>query len=314
VDEGVPLSVVVPAFNAERTIAATIRSVLGQTRADFELIVVDDGSSDRTPEIAGRFAEDPRVRLVRQQNAGPAAARNRGIDEAGGEYVSFLDHDDLWMPEYLERMAAALDGVPEAGFAYADGWVVDDESGRVRRGTALEIAGAPAERPADPTEFLAALLHRTFIRSATTIRSDALAEAGGFDPALDGVDDFDLWSRILLRGRRAVQAPGMLVIFRAHSESLSRDALRMCVARREVVRRLAEDYGAPAEISAAAAAQVPDHDRYAAALTGEARVRAALLRGRLLLGRAHRAVLGGRRFRSSAPPEVATTLARLEGP
>ena len=131
-------SVVVPAYNGSETIAATIESVLGQTETDLELIVVDDGSADDTVAVVSRFRSDPRVTLIEQENQGTAAARNTGIAAAQGEYVAFLDNDDLWMPEYLAEAGAALDREPDAGFAYCDAWGFDDATRRFLRRTELE--------------------------------------------------------------------------------------------------------------------------------------------------------------------------------
>src|ERR1017187_6172907 len=100
-------SVVIAAFEAERTVASAVNSALAQTRTDLEVIVVDDGSSDRTAAVVGQIT-DHRVQLLRQANAGPSAARNVGISATRGDYVAFLDSDDLWLPRYLELMGAAL--------------------------------------------------------------------------------------------------------------------------------------------------------------------------------------------------------------
>src|SRR5437016_179026 len=104
-------SVVMPALNAETTIGAAIRSVLAQTRTDFELLVVDDGSTDNTIDEVRRVA-DPRVRLLALKHRGVAVARNYAISEARARFVSMLDSDDLWLPSYLEVMGAALAGNP----------------------------------------------------------------------------------------------------------------------------------------------------------------------------------------------------------
>lgn len=101
------VSVIIPLYNKAPYIQRTLDSVLGQTFQDFELIVVDDGSTDGGGEIVARCA-DPRVRLIRQENAGPGAARNRGLHEAQGELVAFLDADDEWLPEFLARTSEYL--------------------------------------------------------------------------------------------------------------------------------------------------------------------------------------------------------------
>src|SRR5262245_44942919 len=115
-----------PAYNTEQTIEAAIVSVLSQARSDFELIVADDGSSDDTPARIERFLEDGRVRLIRGDHRGPSGARNAAIAEALGEYICFLDSDDLWLPSYLEVMSAMLSGAPRAAVAFTDAWVLFD--------------------------------------------------------------------------------------------------------------------------------------------------------------------------------------------
>jgi glycosyltransferase involved in cell wall biosynthesis len=110
------VSVLMPAFNAARTIAPAIRSVLAQTRADFELIVVDDGSSDETRRVVEPFLADPRLVLVSQENRGLAGARNAGLAQSRGRFVSPLDADDLWLPRYLETALAVLE--PRSPYAY----------------------------------------------------------------------------------------------------------------------------------------------------------------------------------------------------
>jgi glycosyltransferase involved in cell wall biosynthesis len=297
-------SVVIPAFNAQLTIAATIESVLTQTLDDFELIVIDDGSSDATARIARSYEKDRRVRVCKQPNQGTAAARNSGVNVAAGRRVSFLDNDDLWMPTYLETMAATLDATTNAGFAYADGWLLDDVSGRIHRRTALQRVGAPFPAPADPREFLLRLVERTFIRSATTIPRAVLEEVGGFDTTLSGVDDFDLWVRILAAEHRAAQAPGMLLIFRDRPDSLSKQSLRMVEGRREVLRRIASTYQVPTEIKLAAVTQLPALDRLAAAISGRSAVGALLLHARLRLGTLRRALMSRRRFHRKPPAEL----------
>jgi len=102
------VSVVIPLYNKARYINRCLRSICAQTFSDFELIVVDDGSSDGGGQIARAFG-DARIRVIQQQNAGPGAARNRGLAEAQGEYIAFLDADDEWMPGYLARAVTALD-------------------------------------------------------------------------------------------------------------------------------------------------------------------------------------------------------------
>src|SRR5258708_4888702 len=115
------MSIIIPVYNGERFITAAMESVQAQTLADWELIVVDDGSTDATPIILAEAAVDERRRVVRQDNAGLAAARNWGLAEATAPYVAFLDADDRWHPSYLAEMCAALDKAPRAPAAFT-GW------------------------------------------------------------------------------------------------------------------------------------------------------------------------------------------------
>ena len=159
-------SVIVPAYNAEKTIEGTLRSVLAQTATDLELIVVDDGSADSTPSLVAAIgATDSRVELITQSNQGTAGARNTGITRASSGYVSFLDNDDLWMPGYLEAMGHALDAAPGAGFAYCDAWTLVDASSRIRRQTELERRPGPSPTAAWEEVFMA-LATRNFVMSS----------------------------------------------------------------------------------------------------------------------------------------------------
>ena len=153
-------SVIVPAYNAGETIGQAISSVIAQTSPSFEVVVVDDGSRDATPELLRRMAqEDSRLRVVRQENAGPSAARNVAIERAAGTYLTFLDSDDLLLPSYLETMGAMLGADAEIGLAHARAWVLDDAAGggRVRRAIWPPpgyMAGS-GDDPADPVVALA---------------------------------------------------------------------------------------------------------------------------------------------------------------
>ena len=137
-------TVVMPAYDRAATIDSAIASVLAQTQPDFELIVVDDGSTDDTAaRVTAAMAIDSRIQLVRQENRGPTGARNAAFERARGRHVSLLDSDDLWMPGYLERIGAALDAEPSAGFAYSDAWVLDDRTRKIHRSSALAHTDRP---------------------------------------------------------------------------------------------------------------------------------------------------------------------------
>ena len=244
-------TIVIPAFNAARTIGSSIRSVLQQTEQDFEIVVVDDGSTDDTVECARSFATDPRVRVISQHNKGPSAARNAGVAAARGLYASMLDADDLWLPEYLEVMGGALDANPDAPFAYTDAWVLDDGTGRIRRASAMFYQRPPRTLP-DARAFFLLLLERNFVYTSVTVRRSILDEVGSFDEDLPTGEDWDLWLRIVGRGIRPVRPPGLLAIHRNHPSSLVNDTQKMTRNICEVYRRFAEDPAVDAEVRALA--------------------------------------------------------------
>jgi glycosyltransferase involved in cell wall biosynthesis len=234
-------TVVIAAYNSARTIAPAIRSVLAQTEQDLELIVVDDGSSDDTPDRVQAFL-DARVQLVRQENQGVAGARNSGLTRARGRFVSLLDGDDLWLPTYLEGMGAALDADPEAGFAYTDAWVLDDETRRIARSTAMSFQMPPETPPEDPEELLSLLIERNFVFSSATLRRSAFEVVGAFDLRAQPADDYEMWMRLAANGYRAARTREPLAIYRLRRDAVSRNELLMFRSIREALRIVAEEY------------------------------------------------------------------------
>ena len=233
-------SVVVAAYNAARTLPATIRSVLAQTWSDFELIVVDDGSSDGTA-AAAREATDARARYIRQENLGPAAARNTGVGSARGTFVSLLDSDDLWLPDYLETMAAAFDADPAAGLAFTDAWRLDDITRRIHRRTIMSQQHPPRRPPADPERLLAALLERNFVYTSASVRRDLIDAAGGFK-SLTRSEDYELWLRLAARGARFVNTRRILAVYRDRPGSRIHHPVAMLQGRKEIYEHVLASY------------------------------------------------------------------------
>jgi glycosyltransferase involved in cell wall biosynthesis len=215
------VSVVVPVYNGGRSIRQTLTSVLAQTRSDIEVIVVDDGSTDDTAEIVRTFTRrDSRVRLLRQSNGGVAAARNRGIREARGDFVAPIDADDVWLPEYLERQVAALEaGGPAVTFCYA-GFFRLDEANRVMQ--------LPRGHGAPSADYIS-LLRRNLVGcgSATVFRRDAVLAVGGYDESLrarhaQGCED---WKLILMLASRSTgtSVADPLVGYRDRPDAMSKN-------------------------------------------------------------------------------------------
>jgi glycosyltransferase involved in cell wall biosynthesis len=233
-------SVVIAAHNAARTLPSTIRSVLAQTRQGFEIVVVDDGSTDGTDE-ALRGVPDDRISYIRQVNLGPAAARNAGIERAAGEYVCLLDSDDLWLPDYLERMGAALEADPGAGLAYTDAWRLDDVTRRVRRWTTMRSQRPPRRPPAQREALLAAMLERNFVYTSATVRRQVLDDVGGFK-TFTRSEDYELWLRIAASGTRFVNAGKVLAVYRDRPGSRMDDPVAMVRGRAEILEHVLATY------------------------------------------------------------------------
>jgi glycosyltransferase involved in cell wall biosynthesis len=180
------VSVIVPAYNAESTILETIASVQQQTFTDFELIVIDDGSSDRTLELL-HSVTDTRLLIFSYENGGVCVARNRGISHATGEFIAFLDADDLWTPDKLEAQLAALQQHPEAGVAYS--WTCNmGEKGELLHPVTPVYDG----------NVHANLLVWNFLSNGSNplIRSQAIKSIGDFDSTFPYCADWDYWLRL----------------------------------------------------------------------------------------------------------------------
>lgn len=305
-------SAVIAAYNAAATLASSIRSVLAQTEPDFELIIIDDGSCDATADVAESFDNDLRIRVVNQQHRGVSAARNTGIERARGRYVGFLDSDDLWMPDYLKVMGGALEADPTAGFAYTDGWALDDERRRIRRATTMARQRPPIDPPREAEDLLRLLIWRNFIPSAALVRKTALEQVGYFDPGLSAAEDFELWLRLLANGWRAIRPPGMLFVRREHRASLSRDDLLMLRAHRDVWRRVAESHPAPPDVKVVAKRRTVWAENQIAIIEGRNVVGASVRRVRSRLGKLKLRMQGARRWRDRPPAEVVRAFPDLD--
>jgi glycosyltransferase involved in cell wall biosynthesis len=306
-------SVVIAAYNEEGYVGAAITSVLRQTREDWEAVVIDDGSTDGTRKVVEGFARrDPRVSLVSRENRGLAPSLNEGVERSRAPYVSLLDADDLWMPRYLEEMGRVLDAAPDAGFAYTDAWWMDAETHRFNRSLAMDPWDPPPEPPSDPLEMLRLVVRHNFIFGLATMRRGALDEVGAFDSSLRSAEDYELWMRLLSRGYRAVQPPGVLAIKRVRKTSMSTDNPTMLGALHEIWSRVAADSSLPEDIRETARGRVRWCERMSAGLSGEDRAGAARLAVRRRLGTVRRWLLGPLEWRRETPAEVRAAFPDLE--
>ncbi|MGH9643007.1 MAG: glycosyltransferase family 2 protein [Terriglobales bacterium] len=185
------ISVVIPTFNCAAYLDECLQSVFRQTFTDFELIVVNDGSTDATGAVITPWLN--RIRYFEQEHAGASAARNLGIREAAGEYIAFLDADDLWEPLKLGRQIQQLDANPDAGLVCSDFAIhdIDRTCAKSFFSRIGSIEGGFVFRR---------LVRECFLFTSTVmVRRGVLAETGGFDPGLDVCEDFELWLRIAHR-------------------------------------------------------------------------------------------------------------------
>lgn len=215
------VSVVIPAWNSAATLPRAIDSVRAQTWTSHEIIVVDDGGTDDSLAVLAGYGDA--VRVVSQANGGPASARNRGLREARGAYVAFLDADDHWRPEKLARQVALLDTHPEVGFCSTATAVVDVRGKPVRDWPCLETTAPLLE-----TLFM----HSAAVSGSTSgvlARRELLLEAGGFDERLRGFEDPDLWIRLAARAGYAC-IPELLTVVVRTPNSISSNLRGMCAA------------------------------------------------------------------------------------
>jgi glycosyltransferase involved in cell wall biosynthesis len=208
------VSVIIPAYNAAAYVAQAAESALAQTFAELEVIVVDDGSSDHTGEILAIYGD--RIQYIRQDNRGPSAARNVAIAHARGEYLAFLDADDLWLPQKLERQVPLLDAQPDVALAYSLATIVDGDGRERQMGGRPQLVG---QGQPQPTWMIAELIPGNCIPLLTAVaRRREVESAGMFDERIAHSEDWDLWFRLSRLGP-AVFLQEALAQYRVLSEA-----------------------------------------------------------------------------------------------
>jgi glycosyltransferase involved in cell wall biosynthesis len=210
------ISVIIPAYNQAMYVSEAIRSVLGQTYPDFELIVVDDGSTDETSQILAGF-QDPRIHVIRQSNAGLSSARNTGLHESTAPLVTFLDADDYFLPNKLEVLSRYLENNLEIGLV-AGRVIYIDHTGR----TLVE-----AEKPSSLLELPGLLFENPICVSGILLRRNWLERVGVFDESLRACEDWDLWLRLLIEGCQMAWVENLVVAYRIHPGQMTRQSDRM---------------------------------------------------------------------------------------
>jgi len=211
------VSVVIPAYNVGHLIAQTLESVFAQDYRNFEVLVVNDGSPDTSAIEAAIAPYRDRITYIVQENAGPSAARNAGVERARGELIAFLDGDDIWFPDYLSGQVARASADRGLAVIHADCEVIGDPTAAGMTSRQLNRSGGEASFATIVTE------RYTITTSGAVIRREWWESAGGFDPTLRRSEDFDLWLRIAHAGGRFDGTPRVLVYYRRHEKSTSSD-------------------------------------------------------------------------------------------
>lgn len=179
------VSVIIPTYNRGQYITQALDSVLSQTYHDYEIIVVDDGSTDNTQEILKKY--DGKFKSIIKENQGISKTRNRGIEESTGEYIAFLDSDDYWAPEKLEEQVKVLDRYPNVGIVYSRMPIINGRGEKI----GMKPAGVSGKNFKELLQFWGDLPTSTVMT-----RRDCFDKAGLFDPSMDPMEDIDLWIRI----------------------------------------------------------------------------------------------------------------------
>lgn len=232
------VSVIIPVYNRERRIGRAIESVISQTYQDVEILVIDDGSIDGTPRVLAGFGDQ--IVYLRQENRGPYAARNVGVVRASGEYIAFLDSDDIWYPPKLEKQVAILRREPEVGLVYTNGYWVDEPSdGRSGEARRL-LSDIHALHSGD---VFRDLIRNNFVgTSSVVVRRACFLESGGFDETVPLAADYYKWLQIAREhALAAIEEP--LLEYRVHDDNISRDRIRSLRCQRYLMNQLGRDVG-----------------------------------------------------------------------
>jgi glycosyltransferase involved in cell wall biosynthesis len=232
------ITVVMPAYNAAKYLAASIESVQCQTYNNWELVVTNDGSTDTTAEVANNLAiNDPRIRVISQENTGQAGARNAGLAEARGEFVAFLDADDLWNCDKLEKQIAVMD-TTDADLVFSDGEFFSDD--KIGEDDGFNIVPGRTEG----AEMFRLLFQRNRIATLSVlVKRRVIEKAGGFDQdrRFQNCEDYDLWLTMAKRGAVFYGMTEKLMKYRRHPQASTAVASQLLKPMLEVIKKHAEE-------------------------------------------------------------------------
>mgnify|MGYP000225793700 CR=1 FL=1 len=226
------ISIVTPTYNRSEFLAEAVNSVLGQTYSNFELLIIDDGSTDDTRELVASYQQDPRIRYFYQSNQGQSVARNRGIAESAGDFICFLDSDNAWLPKKLERSLLEFQRFPETQVVYGDSILIDENSAEIGKSTMKRYSG----------RITANLLKDNFVSMNTTMtRRHCFEEMGGFNESDRIAEDYELWLRFSTKFEFHY-IPEFLGCYRKMDNQISSDKQRRFEGNERLLLKFLEQY------------------------------------------------------------------------
>jgi glycosyltransferase involved in cell wall biosynthesis len=223
------IAVIIPTYNSMKHFKETIESVLNQTLAPNEILINDDASTDGTPDFAESYG--PPIRVFRRANQRQSASRNFAATQTQCEWLAFLDHDDVWEPNKLQRQIEELNRNPAADLCYTARATLIEEDGISRLDKVFAVPPA--------NEILRALyVNTTFMPGSVLIRRTTYLAFGGFNPSIKLVEDWDLWLRLIHSGVQFAACQEPLLLMRLHADNQSNKAIAVLEEQKEIYRRL----------------------------------------------------------------------------
>ena len=227
------VSIIIPAFNVQNTIQETLDSLLAQTYQNFEVILVDDGSIDKSGEIIKDFLKKypQKFKYIWQKNQGAAVARNVGLKQAQGKFIAWIDADDLWLPKRLELMLKEFRKNSHIAFVSTDACYLYSD-GQVSKKTYYQIHGLPTKYS------FKEMLRRNFIFGSPLISREVVKKVGFLDESLVRSEDYDYWLRILVKNYQLAIIKKPLALYRIRSDSLSQNFVKVNHAELKILVKI----------------------------------------------------------------------------
>lgn len=227
------VSVVTPTYNRAGFLPNAVASVLAQSVHDIELIIVDDGSVDDTRAVIEPFLADQRIRYFYQENQGQSRARNFALEKAKGEYIAFLDSDDAWSADKLEKQLAIFQSDPDIDIVHGDEAIIDEHGAIVSLENTKRYSGRISRQ---------LLADNSVSITTALVKRRCFEEMGGFDASLEVADDYELWLRFSAKYWFHYE-PGIVAYYRVMADQISTDKRRRFAANEKIIRKFLDQHG-----------------------------------------------------------------------